>query len=81
MGATRRTQILMDPAEYRRLKTIARERKVSVADLIRSAVRGAYLSPAPDRKRIVEAILAMGLPTVEWEDAKREIEESHACVP
>ena len=55
MSATRRAQLLMDPAEFRRLRAIARERKTSVAELIRSAVREAYLAPEPDLGPVVEA--------------------------
>jgi predicted DNA-binding ribbon-helix-helix protein len=78
MASTRRTQLLMDPAEYRRLQAIARKRKVSVADLIRSAVREVYLEPAPNREAIVEAILAMRLPKLDWDSVRSEIEEMHA---
>ncbi|MEX1244208.1 MAG: ribbon-helix-helix protein, CopG family [Thermoanaerobaculia bacterium] len=78
---TRRTQLLMDPAEFRRLKALARRRKTSVAELIRSAVREAYLAPTADRGPIVEEIAGMGLPTTDWKRAKREIEEAHAGLP
>ena len=81
MGATRRTQLLMEPEDYRRLQAEARRRKTSVAELIRSAVRDAYLSSAPDRRPLVEAILRMNLPVVDWETIRREIEEAHADIP
>lgn len=81
MPATRRTQLLMEPAEFRKLQAAARRRRTSVAELIRSAVRDTYLSPGPDRRPIVEAILAMGLPSVDWKRAKKEIEAGHADVP
>ena len=72
VSATRRIQLLMEPAEFRRLKTLARERKTSVAALIRSAVREAYLSPTADREPIVEAIAAMRLPAIDWRRAKND---------
>lgn len=78
MAATRRTQLLMDPDEFKRLRALARQRKTSVAELIRRAVRESYLQPAPDRKPLVEAILALQLPTIEWKKAKKEIEAAHA---
>ena len=62
MAATRRTQLLMDPDEFRRLRALARRKKTSVAELIRTAVRTVYLTPPPDRKAIVEDILKMNLP-------------------
>lgn len=80
MPATRRTQLLMEPDEFRKLQAAARRRRTSVAELIRSAVRATYLSPAIDRRPIVEAILAMGLPAGDWKRAKREIEAGHADV-
>ena len=76
MSATRRTQFLMEPAEFRRLQALARERKTSVAALIRSAVRQIYLSPTAEPEPIVEAIAAMGLPAIDWRHAKSEISGS-----
>jgi hypothetical protein len=80
MPPTRRTQLLMEPGEFRKLQAAARRRRTSVAELIRSAVREAYLSAGPDRGPIVEAILAMGVPRIEWKQAKKEIESGHADV-
>ena len=81
MGATRRTQLLMEPEDFRRLQAEARQRKTSVAELIRSAVRDAYLSSAPNRRPLVEAILQMNLPVMDWDHIRQEIEEAHADVP
>lgn len=81
MSATRRTQLLMEPAEFRRLQALAKQRKTSVAALIRTAVRETYLSPTADRGPIVEAIAAMELPATDWERAKREIEDARAGLP
>ncbi len=78
LPATRRTQLLMDPKEFERLRAQAQRRKTSVAELIRSAVRKAYLRPPPERTAIVKAILEMGLPKLSWKSAKKEIEASHA---
>ena len=81
MPATRRTQLLMDPDEFRRLKTVARRKNTSVAELIRSAVREVYLVEQPARAPIVEAILQMRLPKVSWEKVRKEIEAGHAGLP
>lgn len=81
MPATRRTQLLMDPKEFRRLRAIARKQKTSVAELIRSAVREVYLKPQLDRKAIVRKIANMNLPTIEWDEARREIEAAHTNIP
>jgi len=81
MPATRRTQLLMDPDEFRRLRSVARRRKTSVAELIRSAVRQAYLVTPPERGPIVDAILSMRLPEISWKRAKKEIEAGHVNLP
>ena len=80
--ATRRTQLLMDPDEFRRLRTLARQKKTSVAELIRDAVRATYLNPPrEERTSIVEAIVRMKLPGMSWKKVRKEIEDSHARVP
>lgn len=78
MAATRRTQLLMDPREFRRLRRVAQRKRTSVAELIRSAVRQVYFSRPPKRRATVEAILGMRLPGVDWRSAKKAIESGHA---
>ena len=78
MAATRRTQLLMEPEEFERLKTEAHKRGCSVAELIRTAVRQVYLEPDPKKEQIIDAILSMKLPKIEWERAKKDIEKAHA---
>jgi len=78
MPATRRTQLLMDPEEFRQLRALARRKKTSLAELIRSAVREAYLAAPPDRRPLVEAILKLNLPKMSWKKVKKEIEAAHA---
>jgi Ribbon-helix-helix protein, copG family len=82
MPTTRRTQLLMEPDEFRRLRALARRNKTSMAELIRRAVRNAYLAdPRAERQPIVEEILHTGPPTVSWEKARRQIEAGHARLP
>ena len=73
MAATRRTQLLMDPDEFRKLQALARRRKTSVAELIRRAVRASYLQSPVDRKPLVESILALKLPKIDWKTAKKDM--------
>jgi len=80
MAATRRTQLLMNPDEFKRLRALARRRKTSVAELIRCAVRESYVKAPPDRKPLVDAILDMRLPNIDWRRAKKAIEAAHAGV-
>jgi len=76
MAHTRRVQILMEPDEYEQLVRIAERRAVSVAELIRSAVRSVYLRSTDERTAAVDRIASMDLPTAPWPDLKREIEEA-----
>ena len=78
MAATRRTQLLMNPDEFKQLRALARRRKTSVAELIRRAVRQSYLQRPVDRKPLVDAILCLKLPKVDWKKAKKGIEAGHA---
>jgi len=77
-GRSRRTQLLMDPDEFRQLGALARRKKTSVAELIRCAVRDVYLKVPADRKPLVEAILNLKLPRIDWRKAKKEIEAARA---
>jgi hypothetical protein len=81
MAPTRRAQILMEPDEFRRLQALARKRKTSVADLIRQAVREAYLRPQPDRGPIVDAILGMRIAMPDWASLRDDVERGHAGLP
>jgi hypothetical protein len=78
MAATRRTQLLMDPDEFKQLRALARRRKTSVAELIRCSLRESYLKAPADRRALVEAILDLKLPKIDWKKAKKEIEAAHA---
>jgi len=80
MAATHRTQLLMDPEEYKRLKAEARKRGCSVGELVRLAVRKTYLEKNPEKGPIVEAILGMRLPRIAWKRAKKEIQSGHEIV-
>lgn len=55
MPLTRRVQLLFDPDEYELLRFVAEQRKRSVNDLVRAAVRDAYLEQA-DRDRRMQAV-------------------------
>ena len=77
MATTRRAQILMEPEEYQRLEEIARGRGVSVAELIRRAVRERYLGPSGNRKQAAELICSADLEIEEWDVIEAEIEEAH----
>lgn len=75
MHNSRRTEILMDPDEYRLLRDLARRERTSLSELIRTAVRMTYLEPKQgDKRAAIGAILQLKLPAVSWRRALREIE-------
>jgi hypothetical protein len=77
MARTKRAQVLMEPEEYERLEEIAGRQGIPVAELIRSAVRERYLLTQAERRRLVDEILGLELPVVEWQEAEREALEAH----
>jgi hypothetical protein len=68
----------MDPNEFQGLRALARRKKTSVAELIRTVVRTVYLTSPPDRKAIVQDILKINLPSMDWSKVRKEIEVDHA---
>jgi hypothetical protein len=79
MAPTRTAQITIEPEEYRRLEALAEQMGVSVADLIRTAVRDRYLSHSPNRREIVQEILRLEVPIEEdWDQIEEEISRAHA---
>jgi len=78
MAATRRVQFCMNADEWRRLHALARRWKTSVAELIRCAVRQSYLKMPADREPLVEDILNLRLPSINWMKAEKDIEAGHS---
>ena len=77
MARTKRAQILMDPAEYEQLEIRAAREGVSVAELVREAVRERYLKASPRKAEAAADIIAMDLPVVDWPDIDRDAESAH----
>lgn len=73
----RRLQILLDEPRYRRVAARARERKISVAAVIREAIDAALPSDLGQKRRAADAILAAEtIPVPEtWEELKAELDE------
>lgn len=76
MGHTKRAQVLMEPEEYTRLEEVAAERGVAVAELIRTAVRERFLLTREERRKLVDEILGLDLPVIEWHDAEDDVAEA-----
>ena len=79
MAATKRAQILMEPEEYSRLEELARQRRVSVAALIRDAVRQRYFFGHQERRAAVDTICSLNLAVESWELVEAEIAAAHDC--
>ncbi len=77
MAQTRRAQILMEPGEYSRLEKLARQGGVSVAELIRRAVKEQYFAATTAAPKAARRICGMNLPVIEWDEAERDIVEGH----
>jgi hypothetical protein len=72
---TRRLQILIDEPRYRRLRAEARDRRTSVAAVIRDAIDQVVPATASRRAKAARAVLAaerMSVPDVDELRAERE---------
>lgn len=81
MAIGRRVEFLMDPDEYERLREIARRRGVSLASLVRQAVRERYILGKEARQRALQEIFSLDLPVAEWESINAEIDRAHGAGP
>ena len=73
----RRLQILIDDGRYRRLEAVARERRLSVAAVIRDAIDAALPADLTTKRRAAAALLAaepMAVPTT-VQELKSELDE------
>ena len=76
----RRLQILIDDARYRRLEAVARERRLSVAAVIRDAIDAALPADLAKKGRAAAALLAaepMPVPDT-VDELKAELDESRS---
>ena len=73
MELTKKTTILLPPDLHQQLAAIARERKVSVGHLIRSACWKQYgVVPKEERLNAVRELCRLGLPVDSVAQMKRE---------
>ena len=76
MAQTRHAHILMDPDEYDQLAEVARLAKVSVAELIRRAVRERYLRRPAHARSAVDRLAALSLELPPWDALGEELAEA-----
>jgi predicted transcriptional regulator len=71
---TKRLQILIPPSLWDRLQVLARERRTSMAALVRRAVEQAYFSDQPSVSPLdaVRRLATMDLPVSDWEQMEKE---------
>jgi len=71
----RRVQILLPEEEHERLQELARERRRSVAGLVREAVAACYPAPPSRRTRMaaVRRMMKMEFPVADWPQMEEEI--------
>lgn len=62
MAIDKRVQVLMEPAEFNQLETLAQTQGVSVGELIRQAVRERYLTHSDQRLAAAEALCGLAMP-------------------
>ncbi len=71
---TKRLQVLLSPYMWDRLRALAQERRTSVAELVRDAVKRTYFSDyaASTPLDAVRRLEGMGLPVSDWEQMEME---------
>ena len=74
---TRRLQILIDEPRYRRLRAEARERKTSVAAVIRDAIDQALPATASRRARALRTTSAEPMDVPDVEELRAELDAAH----
>jgi ribbon-helix-helix CopG family protein len=75
--ATKEVKVVLESEEYERLEAIAAQRRISVSDLIREAVRDRYLPLVEQRKRAFEAICQIHIPLPDWDTLEEEIRQGN----
>jgi hypothetical protein len=68
-----RTQVLLSPAQRRRLEQMAVERQVSVGSLIREAVEAYTAVRSRSPGQALADLLTLEAPVGEWQQMKEEI--------
>jgi hypothetical protein len=69
-----RTQVLLTPAQRRRLERIAAREGRSLGAVIRDAVDAYTLPRARSPHEILESLYAINAPVADWDQMKAEIE-------
>jgi len=78
---SKRLQVLLDEAEYREIRRLARQRHATVAAWVREALRAARAQqpsrPADDKLRALRAAGAHAYPTADIDEMLAQIESGY----
>lgn len=74
---TERLELRLPPELMRLLRQEARQRGVSVAQLVREAIEASLLGDRRARVQAAEELFQIEAPVSEWPKMKEEIEEAH----
>ena len=69
-----RTQVLLSPAQRRRLERLAEERQISMGALIREAIDSYTVPAGRSRRDAAELLYSLDAPVGDWEVMKEEIQ-------
>jgi hypothetical protein len=79
---SKRLQVILDDGEMREIRNIARQRRMTVAEWVRGALRAARVQePASDPRRKLQALRAAtshSFPTADIEEMLAQIERGQA---
>jgi hypothetical protein len=72
----RRLQVLLESEQYRAIESLAEERRVSVATVVREALAH-YLTSGPEQRRraAVRILAADGMPVGDPDEVRAELDE------
>ena len=75
----KRTQIMLEPAQYEKLVYISSQTHKSMSNLIRIAIDRVYRKGVQRKTtNIVKRMAKMNLPVSSWEKIEKHIEERHS---
>jgi len=74
---TERLEVRLPSQTMQLLRQEARQRGVSVSQLVREAIELLLMQDRQARMQAAEALFQIGAPVADWPEMKREIEEAH----
>jgi predicted 2-oxoglutarate/Fe(II)-dependent dioxygenase YbiX len=85
MAMSKRLQVILADSEMKEIRTIARRRRITVAEWVRSALRAAKAEePATDPERKLQALrqaTSHSFPTADIEEMLAQIERGYSEEP